>query len=96
MEPVRVHQHLELDDVLAFGMGAVDLVVLGGAVLISCWIYLRAGLPLPARLLLSAVALASGGLLGPGRVGDRKVRDLVLAGLQYLRRPRLRLTGVGE
>jgi len=91
MEPVRVHQHLELDDVLAFGMGAVDLMLLGAGVLCAAWLYMRLGAPLMVRLTVCLPALGGGVLLGPARIGAQSVREHLLGAASYLGRPRLRL-----
>jgi hypothetical protein len=91
VEPVRVHQHLELDDVLAFGMGAVDLVLLGAGVLIAAWLYVRLGGPVVVRLTICLPAVGGGVLMGPARIGATSVREHALSAVAYLGRPRLRV-----
>lgn len=93
MEPVRVHQHLELDDVLAFGMGAADLVILGAGALLGSWVYLHLVAPMGIRLCPSLMVVATGALLGPARIGDRSLRSLAVVALMYTLRPRLLLYG---
>ena len=91
MESVRVPQHLELEDVLAFGMGAVDLVLLGASALLAAWFYMRATLaPVELRVVLGFLVLGTGGLLGPARLAGVPIRELGLAALAFLKRPRRR------
>ncbi len=96
MEPVRVPQNLHLDDVLFFGLGAMDLLCLAVGGLIAWWLYLYLPVPLPARLVLACPALAAALLLGMGRLGDQTARGFLTDVSLYLRRPRLRLYGVNS
>ncbi len=92
MESVNVPQHLELDDVLAFGIGAIDLVVLGASGLIAAWLYVRAGLlPISLRVGLGLMLVGAGTVLGPARFGGRPVREIALAAVEFVRRPRRRI-----
>jgi hypothetical protein len=93
MEPVKVPQHLEIRDLIAWGMTATDLVctALGG--LVAWWIYLRLPGPAPLRVLVAVPALFIGLALGPAAYGERSLREWLFAALAYLRRPRLRVYG---
>jgi hypothetical protein len=91
VEPVRVHQHLELDDVLAFGMSAIDLVLLGAGVLLAAWLYVRLGASPTIRLTVCLPAIGVGALLGPARIGAQSVREHLIGAAAYFGRPRIRL-----
>ena len=89
-------QHLEIDDVLAWGMTATDLLWLGGGLVASWWIYLHLpGLP-PLRLALALPSAAAGCLLGPARLGGRPLRALGSDLLAFCSRPRRLLYGGGR
>jgi len=94
VEPVRVPQNLHLDDVLFFGLGAVDLLCVAVGAFIAWWLYLYLPVALPVRLALACPALAAALLLGMGRLGDQTARGFLTDVALYLRRPRLRLYGV--
>ncbi|MDE3111526.1 MAG: PrgI family protein [Chloroflexota bacterium] len=89
MEPVKVPQNLELQDVVAFGLGALDLLcVIAGATL-SWWLYLALpGDPLPRAMVVAPIALAGLGC-GVVRLGDLALREWSLVALRYAVRPRL-------
>ena len=86
-------QNLHLDDVLFFGLGAVDLLYLAVGAFIAWWLYLYLPVAPPARLALACPALAVAFLLGAGRLGDVTARGFLTDIALYLRRPRLRLYG---
>jgi len=94
VEPVRVPQNLHLDDVLFFGLGAVDLLCVAVGAFIAWWLYLYLPVALPVRLALACPALLAAFLLGAGRLGDQTARGFLTDVALYLRRPRLRLYGV--
>ena len=70
MEPVKVPQNLELDDVIAWGLGATDLMFVAGGAAAGWWLYEL----LPGDLFVrigAAVPPAVVGLgLGVVRFGD--------------------------
>ena len=94
MDPVRVPQHLDLDDVLVFGLGAIDLLCLAVGGFVAWWLYLSVPGAIELRVGLAAPFLLSGVLFSLGRLGDETAREFALALSAYLRRPRLRLYGV--
>jgi hypothetical protein len=91
MEPVRVPQHLDLEDVLAFGLGAVDLLWLGGGLVLAWWLWLNVAGPAPVRAVVAVIPAITGVVLGVARNGDISARSLVVAIIGYGLRPRLRL-----
>ena len=92
MKPVKVPQHLDLEDVLAWGLGAVDLLFLAVAGLIAWWLWMSVPL-MPARLAAVAPVVLIGALLGPGRFQERALRDWLVTLAAYCVRPRRRVFG---
>ena len=96
MEPVKVPQNLELDDVIAWGLGATDLMFVVGGAAAGWWLYEL----LPGDLVVrigAAVPPAVVGLgLGVVRFGDFTLRDWVALAVQYAVRPRRLLLGGGR
>ena len=56
MEPVKVPQHLDLEDVLIWGLGAIDLVILVAGGMGAWWLYLALPIPFGARLVIAVAA----------------------------------------
>ena len=86
-------QHLELGDVIAFGLGALDLTLVAAGVVIGWWSALVLGDALALRLLIAFPTVLVGVALGIVRVGERPVRTWLLLALAYARRPRTLVTG---
>jgi hypothetical protein len=86
-----VPQHLDLGDVLVFGLGAVDLLCIGVGGFVAWWLYLTVPGSFGLKGAISAPFIALGALFGLGRLGDQTARDFGLALAGYLARPRLRL-----
>ncbi|MHB8688115.1 MAG: hypothetical protein ACYDB4_13075 [Candidatus Dormibacteraceae bacterium] len=96
MEPVKVPQHLELEDVIAWGLGAVDLMCVAVGAAAGWWLYEFLPGDLDIRI-GAAVPLAVVGLgLGVMRFGDLALRDWIALGAQYAMRPRRLLVGGGR
>lgn len=85
-------QHLELQDVLAFGLGALDLLCVGVGLTVAWWTYLTLPGPTVIRAIAAApiafVALACGLV----RVGEVPLRDWLVIALAYALRPRVLIT----
>ena len=96
MEPATVPQHLELDDVIAFGLGALDLVCAGGGALVGWWVALALSDDLVARLLIAAPLALAGLILGLARVAGLPCRRWLLLALAYAIRPRRLLVDAGR
>ena len=96
VEPVKVPQNLELDDVIAWGLGATDLMFVAGGAAAGWWLYEL----LPGDLVVrigAAVPPAVVGLgLGVVRFGDFPLREWVALAVQYALRPRRLLVGGGR
>lgn len=92
MKPVKVPQHLDLEDVLAWGLGAVDLLYLAVAGLIAWWLWMSISL-LPFRLAAVTPVVLIGALLGPGSFQERALRDWLVTLATYRARPRRRVFG---
>lgn len=96
MDAVKVPQHLELDDVIAWGMGPVDLLCLVAGALFAWWLYLA----LPAEIVVRVIAATPPALVGLGlgvlRVGELALRDWVGVVVAYALRDRLLTTGGGS
>ena len=89
-------QHLEIRDLIAWGMTAADLVsvALGG---LAAWsVYLRLPGPALVRVLVAVPALLIGLALGPAGYAERSLREWLLGAVAYRRRPRLRVYGGGS
>ena len=96
MEPVKVPQNLELEDVIAWGLGAVDLMCVAAGVAAGCWLFEFLPGDLDIRV-GAAIPLAVVGLgLGVMRFGDLALRDWVTLAVQYALRPRRLLVGGGQ
>ena len=90
---MKVPQHLEIRDLIAWGMTATDLVSIALSALVAWSIYLRLPGPAPLRVVVAAPAVLIGVVLGPAGYAERSIREWLLASLGYLRRPRLRVYG---
>jgi hypothetical protein len=93
MKPVKVPQHLDLEDVLLWGLGATDLLFVAAAGVIAWWLWID--LPLvPIRMAAVAPVVLIGTVLGPGTFQERAMRDWLLMIARYRARPRRRIFGV--
>jgi hypothetical protein len=90
MEPVKVPQHLEIEDVLVFGLSAADLLWLAGGLLVGWWILLNLPAPFPLQLAAAAPAVIAGALFGPARLADRPLRAWSTELMAFALRPRRR------
>ena len=91
MGPVRIPQHLELEDLLIWRLGAADLAFVGSGALVAWWMYLSIPGAIGVRLCLVAPVLAITCLLGMARCDGSSVRSWLVLVLGYLARPRLRV-----
>ncbi len=86
-------QHLEVEDVLAWGMSATDLIWLVGPLAAAWWIYFHLPAPLPVRIAVTAPPAVLGCLLGPAQFGGRSLRGFASALLAFISRPRCQTYG---
>jgi len=93
VEPVKVPQNLELDDVIAWGLGATDLMFVAGGAAAGWWLYEL----LPGDLVVRIGAAVPPAIVGLGlgivRFGDFELREWVALAVQYAMRPRRLLLG---
>src|SRR5206468_3793655 len=75
VEPIDVPQDLELQDVIAWGLSALDLLCLTGGAVVAWWLYLALPDWMPARLGVALPAALAGAALGLLRVGDITARQ---------------------
>jgi hypothetical protein len=93
VEAVRVPQHLDLEDVVAFGLGASDLFFVVSGAALGWWLYLALPEPFALRVGVAAPAATLGLALGIPRIGGRALREWVWIAARYLLRPRVLVTG---
>ena len=86
-------QHLELEDVLAWGLGATELLhlVVGG--LVAWWLYLALPAPFPIRMATAVLVALVACALALLTLGEQPLRAWVRILAAYLRRPRRSLFG---
>jgi hypothetical protein len=96
VKAVRVPQHLDLDDVVAFGLGLSDLVCVVGGVAIGWWLCLAVPDPFALRIVAAAPAAILGFALGIPRLGERPLREWVWVLLAFALRARVLVTGVPQ
>lgn len=89
MESARVPQHLELEDVVAWNLGAVDLLSIFAGAVVGWWLYLQLPDPLAARIAGAALAVLAGAGLGVLRVGGLPLRGWIVVSVAFALRPRL-------
>ena len=96
MGAVKVPQHLELEDVIAWGLGPVDLLCVATGALFGWWIYLA----LPADPVLRVIAATPTALMGLAlgvlRLGELALRDWLGMLVAYALRARVLTSGSGS
>ncbi|MGI0129906.1 MAG: PrgI family mobile element protein [Thermoplasmata archaeon] len=96
MESVKVPQHLDLEDVIAWGLGATDLLCAVAGAAMGWWLYLAIPGGLAVRVVAAALAVVLGVSFGVVRLGDVSLRDWLATAAAYAIRPRLLVTGGGS
>ena len=95
VESVKVPQHLELEDVVAWGLGVGDLLfVLAGAAG-AWWLYLAIPGDVLVRVAIVTPAVLVGVSIGILRLGEISLRAWMVTAARYARRPRVLVTGGG-
>ncbi len=89
-------QHLELDDLLAWGLSAVDLLCVIGGAGVGWWLYLLVPGELALRVLVAAPAVLLGLAVGVVRLGELSLRAWVGLALGFALRTRVLVTGVAS
>jgi PrgI family protein len=93
MHTAKVPQNLELDDVVAWGLGATDLLCLIAGAVVSWWLYLAAPGELATRVVLAAPGVVVGLAVGVVQVDGRSLREWLIVASAFLARPRVLLVG---
>lgn len=88
-------QHLELEDVIAWGLGATDLLCVAAGAVSAWWLYLNLPLGFDLRVAAAAPPVVAGVALGMLRFGDLAFRDWLRIALRYASRPRTLICGDG-
>lgn len=86
-------QHLELGDVIAFGLGALDLTFLAAGCVLGWWCALAVANALVVRLVVASPFVLGGILLGVARVDERPCRTWLVLAFEYASRARVLVTG---
>jgi len=93
MEPVKVPQHLELDDVIAWGLEAVDLMWVAGGASAAWWIYTSLPFDFDVRIFAATPFAIVGLALGVLRFGGLALREWIGLAAHYTLRPRVVILG---
>ena len=86
-------QHLELEDVIAWGLEAVDLMWVAAGAAAGWWLYLYVPADLDVRIAAATPFAIAGLALGVVRFGDLALRDWVALAVRYALRPHVLLVG---
>lgn len=93
MESARVPQHLELEDVVAWNLGALDLLCLLAGAIVGWWLYLDLPDPIVGRVAAAALAVLVGAVVGVVRVAGLPLREWIRVSLAFVIRGRLFVAG---
>ena len=85
-------QHLDLEDVVAWGLTATDLLWVVAGVALGWWLGLRLPDPVVLQLAVGAPPALLGLALGMGRIGERPLRHWIVIALRYAIRRRVLVT----
>lgn len=86
-------QHLELEDVVAWNLGALDLVCLVAAAIVGWWLYLHLPDPIIGRIAVAALAALAGVAIGVVRVSGLPLRAWMAVSVAFVVRARLFVAG---
>ena len=89
-------QNLELDDIIVWGLGAVDLICVATGAAAGWWLYELLPGDVDMRIGVAVPLVVVGLGLGVMRFGGLALRDWVALGVQYAKRPRRLLAGGGR
>ncbi len=90
---MKVPQHLELEDVIAWGLEAVDLMWVAAGAAAGWWLYLYVPADLDVRIGAATPFAIAGLALGVVRIGDLALRDWIVLAAQFALRPRRLFAG---
>ena len=80
-------QHLELDDVIAWGLGAIDLMWVAAGAAAGWWLYAYLPADLDLRIAAATPVAIVGLALGIVRIGDLALRDWIALAARFALRP---------
>ena len=86
-------QHLELEDVIAWGLEAVDLMWVAAGAAAGWWLYAYLPAELEVRLAAATPIVVVALALGVVRIGDLALRDWVVLAAHFALRPRRLFAG---
>ena len=86
-------QHLELEDVIAWGLEAVDLMWVAAGAAVGWWLYLYVPADLDVRIGAATPFAIAGLALGVVRFGGLALRDWVVLAAHFALRPRRLFAG---
>lgn len=89
MESARFPQHLELEDVVAWNLGALDLLCLFAGAIVGWWLYLDLPDPIVGRIAGAALSVLVGVAVGVVRVAGLPLRAWITVGIGFVLRGRL-------
>ena len=93
MEAVRVPQHLELNDVVAWGLETSDLVFVVSGAAVGWWLYLALPDPFALRVGVAAPVVILGFVFGILRLDERALREWLWLVASFLLRARVLVSG---
>ena len=88
-------QHLELEDVIAWGLGAADLMCVAAGAVSAWWLFLNLRIGFDLRVAAAAPLVMAGLAFGTLRLGELALRDWARIALRYASRPRTLIGGDG-
>ena len=89
---MKVPQHLELEDVIVWGLEAVDLMWVAAGAAAGWWLYACLPADLDVRVAAATPFVIAGLALGTLRIGDLALREWIALAAHFVLRPR-RLVG---
>ena len=90
---MKVPQHLELEDVIAWGLEAVDLMWVAAGAAVGWWLYLYVPADLDVRIAVATPFVIAGLALGVVHFGELLLRDWVVLAAHFALRPRRLFAG---
>jgi hypothetical protein len=88
VQSVAVPQHLDLEDVVAWGLTATDLLCAVAGIAIGWWFAVRIPGAPGLQLAVGALPALLGLALGVIRLGESSLRGWLVVALRYAFRPR--------
>jgi len=93
VEAVRVPQHLELNDVVAWGLETSDLVFVVSGAAVGWWLYLALPDSFALRVGVAAPVVILGFAFGILRLDERALREWLWLVASFLLRARVLVSG---